>query len=216
MSDQLNTQKESFFQKHRKKFLVLLSLLIILTAILLAIFLPKESESSSEIDSGGSGGEISAITENTYGMFVFTLVDDQNNGLIVPIMISGSQSENNRELPENSWFVPGIIKGIKPIIDGNSFSVNLSDTVKSQIQSISFIKSDDNTYLAPSVGNVKEANQYNFITMGEINTNSLKLFEIGTGISDDLKQFRMVNSGITTFNELKTVVEDNLKFNQKI
>ena len=110
-------------------------------------------------------------------------------------------------------FTPGIIKGIEPIFNGSTFSVKLDDNVKSQIQSISFIKSEDNSYLAPSIGQVKTSNQYNFIILGELTDNEIDLFDLNTGVSDKLKEFRSVDSGVTTFGELKNVVQDNLEFN---
>jgi hypothetical protein len=168
--------------------------------------------SGGDDDGGGgddSGGGI--VDDIDSGMFVFTLVDDDNKGLIVPIMISGNSDSNS--VPTNTWFTPGIIKGIEPVFNGSTFSVNLSDSVRPQIQSISFIKSDDNEYLAPTIGTPKQAKQYNFIIMGELTNNQLNLFDLETGISDELKAFRTVDSGITTFNKLKTVVQDNLEFN---
>lgn len=198
-----NNEKENKIVVFLKKYWWLL--LLIIGGVTAAIIL-----SGGDDDDGG--GDIGNIVNDTdFGMFVFTLVDDENKGLIVPIMISGSSDNNS--VPTNTWFTPGIIKGIEPVFNGSTFSVNLSDSVRPQIQSISFIKSNDNKYLAPTIGLVKEAKQYNFIVMGELINNQLNLFDLETGISDELKEFRIVDSGITTFNKLKTVVQDNLEFN---
>lgn len=203
-----NKNKKNIFVKY---WWVWVSLLIIGVAILIFVLTRGD----------GNDGDSGVIFDpNDLGMFIFTMIDENDKGSIIPIMISSDNDLNSA--PASDWFEPGIIRGITPNFnsDTNTFSVTLTPKARSEIQSISFAKSPNNDYLLPNFGKqTPNTNQFNYIILGELdtseNTNTvLNLFQInGTGVLPDLTKFNSVDSGQTSFNSMKTIIQDNLEFN---
>ncbi len=169
----------------------------------------------------GSGGGDSGIIfdPNNLGMFVFTMIDEEDKGTIIPIMISGDNETNS--VPASEWFKAGIINGITPNYDSdtNMFSVTLTPKAKAQIQSISFASSTNNDFISPNFGTSQNVKQFNYIILGELDTSEttntvLNLFEFGKGVSSDLSKFTVVDSGPTSFDSMKIVIQDNLNFSK--
>ena len=167
----------------------------------------------------GSGGS-DIIDSSKNGLFVFSIVDDgpEPTGILVPVVFSGDSGD----IVADDWFNPGEIQNLRPIFEDGTFKVEIPTNVFPKIQSISYITNSQNNIILPSLTDSDLStqgpyNQFNHLVLGQLQkpngTNIIDLFTLGQGPSSVITNFQTVNEGEVSYDELKTVVTDNLLFN---
>lgn len=193
---------------YKKYWMILLFIIAVISTVVIVYYFVNKSNIT----------DIITNVTNNLGMFIFTLVDNDNNGLIIPVVVSDNNETNATKA--TNWFKPGVIRGITPIYDQitKTISVSFEPNLISQIQSISFASSGpdnaSNYFLVPSMGSpTSNVIQHNYIIMGDLKKSLIELYNLTSGVKEDLSVFTKVDSGPTTYTEMKQMVEDNLRFN---
>lgn len=222
MSEQsIGTFSKNNPNRTRNILFVVLGILGVL-GIFLGVFFGLDLGGGDNIITGSPTNEPTnaPIDETKTGLFVFTMLDNDPinpKGILLPIVFSKDSSEKEA----SDWFEPGIIRGIKPIFDNGVFKVDIPTEMYSQIQSISYITNSENNIIVPDLtyleNNNGPYNQIDYLILGNLEkpngTNIIELFKLNEGPSSTISQFEQINEGETTYEELKTIVIDNLLSN---